>query len=336
MCLIVFGHTIVYSEHCSLIYQFLYSFHVAMFFVISGYTFKVPYDYLKFIRNKFIRIMIPYFIWSFLFLIPYLILGQSLNLKSADKSSFDIMTQCKNILYGNGNNFALKQNSSLWFLPALFTMEVVYGKLIKMFDKVCRIKGQVFVCCVLLFVGFLTTILLENTYFPWGINTTIQFGVFFYIGYLARKYDIFEKKLYFSNLFITEVVLILSGSIACFLNYKKVSAIDYSYGNYWLAFISGVSISFVLVMFCRRKNKCFLLEYLGRNTMGILIFHKIILIICQSKLGIITNLMKNSYCLIELFISITIVCVAIIFSLIINYIIKKHLPFLVGEKIYTN
>lgn len=133
---IVFGHSIVYSEHCDKIYSLLYSFHVSLFFIISGYVFKPKEEYYKFIENKFFRIMVPYFVWSFIFLIPYILYGNSLGLKSSAKSSFDVITQIKNILYGNGNDFALKQNSSLWFLPALFSMEVFFNFIILKIEKI--------------------------------------------------------------------------------------------------------------------------------------------------------------------------------------------------------
>ena len=76
---IALGHTFVHSEHCGFIFKLLYSFHVVLFFVISGYTFKIKdnENIVEFIKNKFVRIMIPYFVWALLFLISYMILGQS-------------------------------------------------------------------------------------------------------------------------------------------------------------------------------------------------------------------------------------------------------------------
>lgn len=69
--------------------------------------------------------MIPYFVWALLFLIPYMLFCGTVEESIGTSSSFDLKTQIINILYGNGNMSALKQNSSLWFLPALFTMEIV-------------------------------------------------------------------------------------------------------------------------------------------------------------------------------------------------------------------
>ena len=67
--------------------------------------------------------------------------------------------------------------------------------------------------------------------------------------------------------------------------------------------------------------------------MGILIFHKLIIVIMQSKLGIISALLKNSNIFIEFMISLIVTAIAIIFSLIVNKIIKSIFPVAVGEKI---
>jgi len=329
MIFIVFGHTIVYSEHCDLIYQFLYSFHVALFFVISGYTFNIPTNYHEFVKNKFIRIMIPYFIWSFLFLIPYILLGQTLHLGSEMKASFNVITQCKNILYGNGNNFALKQNSSLWFLPAVFIMEICYSLFIKVFNRGEKFSLEISFCFIQIIIGFISTLILIDIFLPWGINSTIQFGVFFYMGYLLKKRLLLDKiRFKYLALFVFSIL----GILCCFLNYKRVSAIDYNYGNYILAILSGFTLSVSVLLICVKIKENILLEYLGKNTMSILIFHKIVLMICQSKLGIITSLLKNSTWYIELLIVFGISSCAILFSLAINIFAKRIFPELIGEK----
>lgn len=79
MLLIVLGHALVYSEHCTGIYKFIYSFHVVLFFVISGFTFSAKKRFLEFVKGKFLRIMVPYFVWAFLFLIPYALFASGIS-----------------------------------------------------------------------------------------------------------------------------------------------------------------------------------------------------------------------------------------------------------------
>lgn len=325
---IVLAHALGYSKHCRGLYEFLYSFHVVLFFMISGYIFKIKENekFLYFIKNKFLRIMVPYFVWALLFLVVYMFLGQGVGETLNKSSSFDIKTQIINVLYGNGNNAALKQNSALWFLPALFTMEIIYYFIIKLVNKRNKLKIPLIISLVI--IGYITNTFLK-VYLPWGINTSLNIGMFFLIGYLCKEHELFTKQKLFKVYYIIPILII--GVLAACFN-KKVSYMSYDYSNFTLALLSGLCLSIITfyVSYLISKNK--LLEYIGRNTMGILIFHKIILVLFQSKLGIISNLLKNSNVFVELALSFCITIIAIICSLLANKVIKMTLPILIGEK----
>lgn len=327
---IVLGHTIVYSEHCKFIYKILYSFNVVLFFVLSGYTFKVKKDrnFYSFFKNKFFRIMIPYFFWAIVFILPYMVFGENMGKMIGNESSFDWIVQIKNVFYGNGNNFALKQNSSLWFLPALFTMEIIYYFIIK-HDK----NNKCFDIILLIFellVGYITYYFL-HIYFPWGLNTTLQLGVFFHIGYLYKKYKLIEGKSKLLNLPNITFIFVL-GILSSYFNTRNVSAIDYQYGYMTLALISGICLSTLVIYLAYKVNNNRILEYIGKNTMGILIFHKIIILVFQTKIKIVSDILKSSNIIIELVTSIIISILAIIFSLILTKITRSLMPVLIGEK----
>lgn len=325
MIIIVMGHAIVYSKHCSIIFKLLYSFNIPLFFIISGYIFKKSTSYKKFLEKKFVKIMIPYFIWSIIFLIPYLILGNRLNLPSSSESSFNLMVQLKNIFYGNGNNFALKQNSSLWFLPSLFTMEIFFNFVINYIEKIKTRKKYEYFLIFFLLIGIISEKLLHNFYLPWGINTFLNIGIFFYIGYYLKI-----KKINFNFRVKHICIFIIIGIISCLLNYRNVSAIDYRYGFYILSLISGMSLSMIVIAISKKINKNKVLEYVGNNTMGILIFHKPLLVLFQSKFGILTNILKDSNIIYELLLSIIITFLSIVFSIIVNLVVKKVAPFSLG------
>lgn len=66
---IVLVHALGYCEHCDIILKLIASFDVPLFFIISGfvYQYKSDIDIFNYIKKKFKRIMIPYFVWVFLF-----------------------------------------------------------------------------------------------------------------------------------------------------------------------------------------------------------------------------------------------------------------------------
>lgn len=325
---IVFGHTFVHSEHCSLVFKFLYSFHVVLFFILSGYTFKLKKEsFLNFVKNKFIRIMIPYFIWAVLFLVPYMLFGGSVGASIGTESSFDLKTQLLNTLYGNGNLETLKQNSPLWFLPALFTIEVIYYSVIKLVQKYNRYS--ILILIPLVAISYVTNLFLPIA-LPWGINTALVLGVFFYIGYLFNTYKVFDKSSKLWKIYYILPILVV-GLLACYLNTKAVSCINYDYGYLTLALISGFCLSIVFIYISYLINKNRLLEYIGKNTMGILIFHKLIIVVFQTKLGVVSALLKSSNIFIELSIS-TLVALTIACSLVATEVVRKICPMLIGEK----
>lgn len=325
---IALGHTLVHSQHCGIIFKFLYSFHVVLFFIISGYTFKIKENehFSGFLKHKFIRIMIPYFSWALLFLIPYMVLGENVGNSIGTNSSFSLKTQIINVLYGNGNASALKQNSSLWFLPALFSIEIIYYFIIKLTKKLPKLKVVILISNLL--ISYLTNAFLKIN-LPWGINTALVIGIFFYIGYLFNEYNLFNKDRIFKLKFILPLLII--GILSFYFN-DTVSCIDYNYGSLTLALLSGIGLStfIIYLSYLIKENK--MMEYIGKNTMGILIFHKLIILIFQTKLGPISALLKNSNIIIELALSLVIVVLSIVCSLIGSAIIRKFMPILIGEQ----
>lgn len=328
---IVLGHTFVHSEHCQQFFKFLYSFHVLLFFILSGYTFNIKNKKaIKFLIDKFKRIMIPYFIWATLFLIPYFLLGSKVGDTLGTDSSFSIIEQILNVIYGNGSMSALKQNSSLWFLPALFSTEILYFFVLSFLEK-SKWNKNIFLIPII-FIGYVF-----NRYFtfylPWGINTSLEIGVFFFLGYLIN-YNNFYNKIMKKNI-LTKICLVFTsvtiGIFSCFFN-TVIYCINYDYGNFLLMLLSGTSLSILTLYISMiiKENK--ILEYIGKNTMGILIFHKFIILIFQTKLGKISRLLINSNFFVEIILSLMIVVVSIAFSLLVTDITKKIMPFALGEK----
>ena len=95
--------------------------------------------------------------------------------------------------------------------------------------------------------------------------------------------------------------------------------------------LSGLFLSAFTICLSKVIDKCSVLEYIGRNTMGILIFHKLFVIIFQTKLGFMSKLLMDSNFLTEMAIAILVSIISILLSLIISWPIKKIAPFMLGE-----
>ena len=65
--LVVIGHTVI---PFSIVNEYIYSFHVPLFFWVSGFCFKEVYlnNLFLFIKKRIVRLYLPYVIWGLVFL----------------------------------------------------------------------------------------------------------------------------------------------------------------------------------------------------------------------------------------------------------------------------
>ena len=91
--LMILGHTGMYGLPV-VMHKMIYSFHMPMFFIISGFLFNTKkYEnvaFSKFIKREFIKYIIPYFVFAAVIPCGYLIFGKR-------KSGDDLIEAFKNI-----------------------------------------------------------------------------------------------------------------------------------------------------------------------------------------------------------------------------------------------
>ena len=128
--LVVFGHTMRGGP----VQKIIYSFHVPVFFFISGMTCKTD-GIKKRIRNDIKRIMIPYYCFGGISIVIFAILGRFAAGKLGMSIDTSPVKSILGLLYATDVNSALKFNAPLWFLPCLFATKLIYYALNKLFDK---------------------------------------------------------------------------------------------------------------------------------------------------------------------------------------------------------
>lgn len=328
MVLVMATHTIAYSEHLNYLYKYISSFHIPLFFLISGLTFSVrKYNsYKEFLIKKIKTIIVPYLVWAVIFLIPYLLLGSNVAKTLHVNTQNNGIKQIIGIFYGNGHDEYLKQNTSLWFLPCLFVVENIYYFIEKNKNK----NKYIFTIIVGAIIGGLDYYFLPIR-LPWGIDIAIVMLVFFSIGrILINKFKDENKEDYNKiNIVCFSLICIIIGGFLQQLNIS-VACVNREFGNYIVFLVSAIfsAIGYILIIKILPYSK--VMQYAGQRTLAILIFHKLPILIFQTKLGIFTNLLKSSNFIIELMMAIFIIIISIIFSLIVEKIIVKLCPPLLG------
>ncbi len=158
--------------------EFIYSFHMPLFFCISGYLFTKSSSlerdgYLKWIGDKSKRLLIPYFVISAISFIPKTLLEKG----NFNDIGLNELFECF---------FAPRFNvwGHFWFLPVIFIFYFVFGLWKSFFyDKLkykkCVVVGTLLVAIVLHFI---------KTDIAWlGFSDLCEFAVYFVIGVLAHE-----------------------------------------------------------------------------------------------------------------------------------------------------
>ena len=117
MFIVIYGHITRFPP----MQIYIYSFHMPMFFIISGMTFKFNKvkDTKTFIWNKFFALMIPYFLLN-LYVSP---LREWLE-RIGECNMQSWLDLIKGVLYSNADCHLKMASNTTWFIPALFVTTV--------------------------------------------------------------------------------------------------------------------------------------------------------------------------------------------------------------------
>ncbi len=249
---ICFGHFIPTGNVLKI---FLYSFHVPLFFVVSGINFKPISDlsHLKIYTKKlFFRIIVPYIIWFVLSDILFVVFRK--------ETLHNFITK---LLFLDGTTI---WNSALWFLPCFFIVSF-FVALISFYIKK---HTYVHIC-----IGFALTILSLLLDF-WGykefflgLNKCMFLTGFYLLGWKSNRLKSSKGNL----LYIIPFLLI--GTIYAYINRGEIiSILNCQYNNnmlLWLMVAYIMVISFIEL--CKLLPNWKYLELISNNTMFIMCSH---------------------------------------------------------------
>lgn len=176
--------------------EFIYVWHMPLFFIVSGFLFK-PKSNIKVIKNGFSRLIIPYLLTATIIAVVRF-LSSGLNVLILRDGLISIF-----VASGSPNNptcLSHYQVGAIWFLPALFWTQLFFNVVTNIFKRSGfreTIITQALSCVAL---SFISVIVGGIIYVPFDILQGISAVVFFYTGYIFREYKLFDKP---CDLFIT-------------------------------------------------------------------------------------------------------------------------------------
>lgn len=323
--LVIIGH-IPYPNFSPEVKKWIYSFHIPLFFFVSGMTMSFTnYKTIRLkdnLKKRFQHIYLPYLIWAILLALP------NITLLSIPK-----------ILYGTHQSIASVSNSSLWFLPVLFLSSVLIDLILYLLIK----KRETSFILALPFI-FLTVSLIipsQSTIqsvfhghnLPFGLDIIPMASTFITIGYLFQNFKNKHPRKHLSSLYI---ILIFIASIFLTIFFSLNNEVVYTlmaenrYGNiiyFLISSSSGIIMSIILSIsiekYTRKLSK--LLQLIGANTLIIFILQKYPLALINEALLLIPIPISNWILIPTNVITVTLICLAI------ALLFKKHAPILTGS-----
>ena len=256
-------------------YKVIYSFHMPLFFFLSGYFLNVSMPFLDFIKKRFNSLLKPYFFTIFLIYagsISFGIMGFATAIRRIVKS-----------LYGSGRYIDWVQ---LWFLPHLFVVSLyaflffaAFGKWNNRYIRWIALVLTLGVSSLFLQDFYPFTLSLFGKSFelyglPFSLDLVLLSGFFFILGSEIRQAT--------SEKTFESIYLLLGSGIAMILmNWFLSPVTDLNtrlYESYLINTIEAlVGILFVLALSrqieLRTKRIASLFRYFGQISLFILLFH---------------------------------------------------------------
>lgn len=322
MFIVIVGHTYRGRTPDTLRY-YIYTFHMPLFFMISGMGFQIQTSRHHFtagqmVRNKVRTLLWPYFILNIL-VIPLWYYRCRILFRS--KETFGTLILA--IFYSNQkwNNLPA---SATWFIPCLFLSMML-------FYAITRISTNDQQTAIFSILAGLVTYTMSVTYtdvfpYPWHLATVPMGCMFFMIGYMFMKYhdrieSALPKKLWQEALLVLGC---LGLGYFCARNNVKISMGVNSYGSLVFFLLSSLPFSFVCYLVSRHIPGLGVFRLIGRNTIVYLAFHQQFILILSAMGG------SAEYFLVH---HPMVVSVSIFIGLIpLAWVIEKFAPFLIGKK----
>ena len=257
--LMVVGH----STKNENILSWIYSFHMPLFFILSGYTYDITkyknrYTYVNYLKNNVKHLVFPIIIFGFIttlyrFVWNYIFMDVNrIDYKIIQNGIIGIFLQLRLTKFGG----------YFWFLSALFVSKVILYKLVEKVDSTKAIFALSVSCFV---TGSILKGCLNIGGLLWNLDVVPFIIGFLLIGILIRR---FEQKGNVGWFIIILICYVISFKMNC-----TVDMCRDIYGDYFLYVLESITGSVIMMQIVKlacRKVKIPItqrLAWLGSNSL---------------------------------------------------------------------
>ncbi len=267
------GIIFVVLGHCfppqQLLTNYLYSFHIPLFFFISGYLISnqsISQKFSVYFNKRCKGLIMPYFGYGLFTYLVWLVIGRNFGVNK--ELAVAPLKPLLGLFYGNGFDNYLVFNIAIWFLPALFSALILYYWVRRTFQNRFIIFGVIILS---LLVGYLDSKYLKFR-LPWGINISLVAIIFLHLGYLSKA--LFIK--YWQEKTLSSIELGLFFLVLGYFGQDMNSGVSFnshSYGNIFYFILAASSSIFAYAILTKQILDNRVMQFLGKNSLKILALH---------------------------------------------------------------
>lgn len=274
--LVVLGHAVakenIYTSEnvfCNILYNYIYSFHMPLFFIVSGFVFSVKDRFREHVWHIFRSLLVPYVLFN-LFTI---LLQKMLPFFSIEERT--ISEQIKVMVLNGGN---------LWFIYVLIEFRLLFYLIDKIIDSMIKRGVIVF----LLFLILATIKISGPPYFLFG--SFRLYAPFFMMGYFIKL--IIEKnevRMTASKKKTIGTFCLLLSFLLFYCKENFAEHIPYSFTIYFPTALAGCGACYFLITSISNIKVRNTLVALGRTSFQIYIFNGYFISVSRTMLSSILH-----------------------------------------------
>lgn len=236
-------------------------------FLLSGYFLSTKTDFLPFMKQRVRQPLIPYYVTGIAILAVATIVNHFV------WPGIDAMQNAESILgallYGartpHTDPFAIRQIGLLWFLWALF-FSTAFNRL------ALRARHQLIIVSFIAVVGWASA---KAVWLPFSVQSGAMASFFIYLGFLARKHNLLDKRPPLA--LITVLILFWIASIYFGVSINIVNSFLL---HGLLSGAVSIAASYLIILACKLAEQRLhaasqFLNYIEQTTLIVMCFHAI-------------------------------------------------------------
>lgn len=242
--------------------QFIYSFHMPLFFLLSGLMFRSSsISAVSFIQKKAKSLLLPYLYFSVITYVFWFSVTRFFAFKG--QTDIDPFVPFTGIFISNADDARLTHNPAIWFLTTLFLVDMLFFLMHRLTKG--RRAGLILLTIFCGAAGYATTFLDQS--FPWNANVALTAVVFYSIGFLAKGWFV-ELKTYPTLLLCTGLLALTAFAQS---NHSRVDMRVNDFGDILIFYVCGLLGSAAIMYLSFKFKSSPILTYLGRHSIVILV-----------------------------------------------------------------